>query len=165
MDNIFRNQLLTADPKEHINRAKALLRLNNDSFLLYSALELRLAIERIIHNEYTISDKHTKGAKSKNDPKRKKLVMNIIDPESDYEYEVFYNDSLSKKRIFWGYYKNISTTKVTTIEGKLGNLLHMHLDLNLGIGNDPWYKETRNFLTQTAEYLNERITVHNTRYS
>ena len=54
MDDLFNNRLLTADPKEHIRRAKILLDFNNDSLLLYSALELRLAIEKIMEllNEY-----------------------------------------------------------------------------------------------------------------
>lgn len=158
MKNIFNNNLLTADPKEHINRAKILLNYKNDSLLLYSALELRLAIERIVHNQYTISPDHTKGAKSKNDPKRKKMIMGIIDPDSDNDYTIYYIDPVDKKKVLWGIYKNIPTQKVNTIEGKLGNLLHMHLELNLGRIDDPWYNETRRFLLESADYLAERIT-------
>ena len=158
MFDIFSSKILTADPKEHIRRAKILLSSNNDSLLLYSALELRLAIERIIHNQYTLSLEHTTNAKGKNNPKRKKLIMNKIDPDSDDDYNIYLVDPIDGSKIFWGVYKNIPEKKVKEIDGKLGNLLHMNLGLKLGVANDPWYKEKRNFLTETADYLRERIT-------
>ena len=69
---MFGSQLLTADPREHIRQAKILLSKLDNSLLLYAALELRLAIEIIIHNQLTLSVNHTFKIKSKNDPKRKK---------------------------------------------------------------------------------------------
>lgn len=156
--DIFKSKLLTADPKEHIRRAKILLSTNNNALLLYAALELRLAIERIIHNQYTLSTDQTKGAKSKNDPKRKKLIMNKIDPESDHDYKIYFIDPENGSKIFWGIYKNIPESKVKSIEGKLGNLLHMHTGLKLGVVDDPWYSETRTFLINTSDYFFERIT-------
>lgn len=152
---MFDNKL-TADPKEHIRRAFVLLKQNNNSLLLYAALELRLGIERIMHNQLSLSEDATNNALSNNDPKRKKLIMNKIDPESDGDYKIYLNDGV--ERILFGIYKNIPESKIKTIEGRLGNLLHMKPGLNLGIENDPWYKETRLFLTETANYLLERIT-------
>lgn len=154
---MFENKLLTADPKEHIRRAKILLEQYDDSLLLYSALELRLAIERIAHNQLTLSEDHTMNAKGKSDPKRKKLIMKKIDPESDFDYDIFYIDPKSKQKTYWGEYKNIPEKTVKEIEGKLGNLLHMKLGLKLGIAEDPWYSETRSYLTKTLIYLKERI--------
>lgn len=150
------NNKLTADPKEHIRRAIVLLNQNDNSLLLYAALELRLATERIMHNQLSLSEDATKNALNNNDPKRKKLIMNKIDPESDGDYKIYLNDGV--ERILFGIYKNIPETKIKTIEGRLGNLLHMKVGLNLGIENDPWYKETRLFLSETANYLLERIT-------
>ena len=150
------NNKLTADPKEHIRRANVLLKENDNSLLLYAALELRLATERIMHNQLSLSEDATKNALSNNDPKRKKLIMNKIDPESDGDYKIYLNDGV--ERILFGIYKNIPESKIKTIEGRLGNLLHMKLGLNLGIENDPWYKETRLYLKETANYLLERIT-------
>lgn len=158
MIKLFESTLLTADPKEHVLRAKILLDTQNDSFLLYAALELRLAIERIMHNQYTLSPDQSMDGKRRNDPKRKKLIMNIIDPESDHDYKVYYIDPKDQSKIFWGIYKNIPRQKVKEIDGKVGNLLHMHLGLNLGLAGDSWYMETRDFLNRTADYLKERIT-------
>lgn len=154
----FGNKILTADPKEHIRRAMSLLKTKNDALLLYAALELRLAIERLQHNQLSLSEHASMGNRKGNDPKKKKLIMNYIDPDSDSDYEIYYNDPDSRDRIFWGEYKNISTQSIKSIEGKLGNLLHMKTGLKLGIKNDPWYRETRSFLTETASYLNERTT-------
>lgn len=158
MERIFKSNLLTANPKEHILRAKTLLNLNNDSLLLYSALELRLAVERIIHNQYTLSTEHTRGAKRKNDPKRKKLIMNTIYPNSDIDYNIFFIDPTDGKKICWGVYKNIPEKKAKELEGRLGRFLHMQLGLKLGVPDDPWYYETRKFLNETANYLEERVT-------
>jgi len=155
---MFNSGLLTADPKEHLKRADILLAQNNDSLLLYAALELRLATERIIHNQLTLSEDTSKNEKSGNDPKKKKLIMNQIDKESDNDYDIYFTDQGTKEKIFWGAYKNIPQSKVKTIEGRLGNLLHMNTRLNLGDKNDPWYKQTRSFLTETKDYLIERTT-------
>lgn len=158
MNNPFNTKLLTADPKEHIRRSELLLGFENNSFLLYAALELRLALERIIHNQYTLSEEQKRGSKKKNDPKRKKLIMNMIDPSSDHDYEIYYVDPQTSEEIFWGVYKNISEKWVKEIDGKLGSLLHMKLGLNLGIETDPWYNKTREFLEETTEFLKERTT-------
>lgn len=155
---MFNHKLLTADPREHLLRARILLDQENDSYLLYVALELRLAIERIVHNQLTLSIHHSKKDKKKNDPKRKKLIMGVIDPESDNDYDVYFIDPNDGVKKYWGTYKNIPVKKVKEIEGKLGNLLHMKLGLNLGIASDPWYTDTRQFLHSTCSYLIERIT-------
>lgn len=154
----FSDNILTADPKEHIKRAKLLLDFNNNALLLYAALELRLAAERLQHNQLSLSEHATINNKKGNDPKKKKLIMNNIDPDSDFDSKIYYNDSKSGNRIYWGEYKNISTQKIKNIEGRLGNLLHMKEGLKLGINNDPWYTDTRNFLSDTADYFDERLT-------
>ena len=84
--------------------------------------------------------------------------MNMIDPSSDHDYEIYYVDPQTSEEIFWGVYKNISEKWVKEIDGKLGNLLHMKLGLNLGIETDPWYNKTREFLEETTEFLKERTT-------
>jgi hypothetical protein len=152
---VFNNKL-TADPKEHIRRANTLLNQNDNSVLLYAALELRFATERIMYNQLSLSEDATKNALNNNDPKRKKLIMNKIDPESDADFKIYLWDGT--ERILFGIYKSIPESKIKSIEGRLGNLLHMKLGLNLGIENDPWYRETRSFLTESASYLSERIT-------
>ncbi len=153
---MFNDNLLTADPQEHLRRADILLGKNDDSLLLYAALELRLATERIIHNQLTLSEDTSKNEKSGNDPKKKKLIMSQIDKESDNDYDIYFTDQETKKKIFWGTYKNIPESKVKKIEGRLGNLLHMKTGLNLGDKKDQWYEQTRRFLTETKNYLIER---------
>ena len=154
---MFQSKLLTADPKEHLKRADILLRENDNSLLQYAALEMRLAVERIIHNQLTLSGEHSRNNKKENDPKKKKLIMNQIDPESNHDYDIFLIDPESGGKIYWGEYKNIPESKIKTIEGRLGNLLHMKIGLKLGIENDPWYIKTRKFLEETQMYLAERI--------
>ena len=119
---------------------------------------MRLALERIIHNQLTLSEQHSRKDKKKNDPKRKKLVMGVIDPKSNCDYDIFYTDPNTGHKAFWGTCKNISEKKVKTIEGKLGNLLHMKIGLRLGVAEDQWYTDTREFLDNTCDYLTERIT-------
>lgn len=43
--------------------------------------------------------------------------------------------------------------RVRQIQGKLGDLLHPKVGLRLGISNDPWYTETREFLSASIDYL------------
>ena len=51
-----KNQNLTADPKEHLKRAKKLLKKNQNFLLLYAALELRFALERMVHNQLLFAE-------------------------------------------------------------------------------------------------------------
>ena len=153
---MFRSKLLTADPKEHLRRAELLLRKNNNAFLLYAALELRLATERIQHNQYTMYENHSLKSKRQSDPVRKKLIQEQIDPESDSDYIIYFTEPQTGNRILWGEYKNIPENRVKKIEGRLGNLLHMKLGLKLGVADDLWYHETRSFLESTTDYLKER---------
>ncbi len=74
--------------------------------MLYAALELRLAIERLQHNQLSLSEHATINNKKGNDPKKKKLIMNNIDPDSDFDYKIYYNDPESGSRIYW---ENIRT--------------------------------------------------------
>lgn len=154
--DMFGTKLLTADPQEHLRRAGILLDKNDDALLQYAALELRLCIERILHNQLTLCVLHSKKNKKGIDPKKKKLIMGNLDPASDFDYDIYYTNPEDGSRTFWGTYKNIPEEKVKGIEGRLGNYLHMKRELKLGISDDPWYRETRNFLTETQKYLAER---------
>jgi hypothetical protein len=154
---MFTTKKLTADPKENVNRALVLLKKNNNALLLYAALELRLALERAIHNQLSLSIATTLNNKGGNDPKKKKLIINCIDSESDNDFNIFYRDPITKEKLFWGTYKNIPESKLKYIEGRLGNLLHMKRGISLGVEDDYWYLETRTFLMETASYLKERL--------
>lgn len=84
--------------------------------------------------------------------------MNQIDRESDWDYDIYFIEPGTTEKSFWGTYKNIPESRVKSIEGRLGNLLHMATGIKLGVREDPWYIETRAFLTETTSYLAERIT-------
>ncbi|MBL8025259.1 MAG: hypothetical protein JNL74_02550 [Fibrobacteres bacterium] len=53
----------------------------------------------------------------------------------------------------WGEYKPMDKAKVKEMQGRLGDLLHPKVGLALGVFNDPWYIETRQFLEKSVKYL------------
>ena len=53
----------------------------------------------------------------------------------------------------WGHYKAMDEKRVSEIKGRLGDLLHPKPGLHLGIADDPWYVETRTFLSEALDYL------------
>jgi len=148
---------LTADPKVHLQRAKKLLMRKNNSLILYSALEIRFAAERIIDHQLSLSDKASKKVLKKYDPVKKKNRMTSIDPNSDRSQRIYFIDKETGEKIYWGTYNNVEKKKIAEIRNKLGDLLHPTVGLNLGIANDPWYKETKQFLNDSIDYLNSRI--------
>lgn len=96
--------------------------------------------------------------KDGNDPKRKKLIMNILDSESDNDYNIYYIIPETNEKVFWGIYKNILISKVKSIDGKIGDLLHMKTNVNFGDSTDDWYLQTKVLLRETINYLSERVT-------
>lgn len=60
-------RLLTASPKEHLRRASLLLKKDN-SHLLYAALELRFALERMVQHELILAEKATERSIQEADP-------------------------------------------------------------------------------------------------
>jgi len=153
---VFNNmQNLTADPKEHLKRAKLLLKKNQNSHLLYSALELRFALERIVHNQLIFSEEVSKRMLDEYDPTKKRKNMSRIDKDSDYAHKIYLIEKDTGKRFEWGEYRPIDKNKVKEVQGRLGDLLHPKNGLNLGISDDIWYIETRKFLEETHDYLSE----------
>jgi len=144
---------LTADPKEHIKRAKKLLAKNNNSVLLYAALELRFAIERLVKTELSFADKVSNSTWRKNDPAPQAKALRALDQRADFSHEIFFVSKHTKEKISMGIYKPLPIDKINKIEGRLGDLLHAKIGLSLGKSNDPWYVETRAFLQESADYL------------
>ena len=89
-----------------------------------------------------------------------KKLANVrrIAPESAFPHEIYIVDKVTGERFRWGAYKPLQSTRVARINGRLGDLLHAKVGLNLGIRDDPWYVNTRRFLEETADYLMERNT-------
>ena len=147
---------LTASPKEHINRARKLLRGQN-SQLLYAALELRFALERMAQFELLMSAEASERVLDDPDPVKKVKVLQRINQEAAYEQKIFILDKVTGNRIEWGRYKPLDEARTANIKGRLGDLLHPKDGLSLGIWTDPWYTQTRIFLTGSLDYLSSVI--------
>jgi len=147
---------LTADPKEHLRRAKKLLRENN-SRILYAALEIRFAIERITQRDLIFSEKATERSLKEHNPVKKIKSLRRLDPNTEFPHKIIYDDEKEGIQFDWGKYKPLDIKKVKQIEGRLGNLLHPKDGIRLGVYNDPWYQETREFLLDSIEYLSQVI--------
>jgi hypothetical protein len=81
---------LTADSRVHLKRAKRLLRKNNNSLLLYAALEIRFAAERLIDSQTLCVPELSKRTLKKNDRIKKRVSISQAIPESDFELDIFY---------------------------------------------------------------------------
>jgi hypothetical protein len=152
---------LTADPKEHIKRAEALLNKNDNSLILYAALELRFAAERMVDSQLQFADEVSKNTLKKYDPVKKKKAMTRIDADSDFEQEIYFTSKETGEIIKWRMYKPLELNKIKKIRDKLGDLLHPKVGLNLGISDDPWYVDTKQFLKTTLKYLKDNLKDNN----
>lgn len=147
-----RHENLSADPKEHLRRAKKLLRGHN-SHILYAALEIRFAVERIAQRELIFSQNVTTRSLKEYQPIKKVKSLRRLDPNTEFSHKFLYVDETSGTQFYWGEYKPLDIDIVRELEGRLGNLLHSKDGIKLGIRDDPWYIETRKFLHESIEYL------------
>ena len=155
---LFNNkENLTASPKEHLKRARKLLKGAKNNLLLYAALEIRFALERIVHNELVLSDKATNKALDMYDPSKKRKIMSILDDNVNYRHKIFFINKKTNEKEYRGVYKPLPQEKVNNIKGRLGDLLHAREGLSLGVSNDNWYVQTRNFLFESLEYLTKYL--------
>ena len=160
-----RQDNLTANPKEHLRRAENLLNKNRNSLLLYAALEIRLAAERIIENQLMFSEKVSMNAIKKSDPVKHTQIMEKIDPDSLKEHEIRFTIKETGETIHWGNYKPVELARIKEIKNRLGDLLHAKKGIRFGIAADPWYKETREWLRESLIYLKERVKDNNYYFS
>lgn len=155
---LFNNkENLTANPKEHIKRAKRLLKRAKNNLLLYAALELRFALERSVHNELVYSEKPSNTVLDMYDPSKKRKVMSSIDNNVNYPHKIYFINKKTKEKVYWGTYKPLPQEKVNYIKGRLGDLLHAKEGLLLGVSNDNWYVQTRNFLYESLDFLEKHF--------
>lgn len=152
---VFNNaRNLTASPGEHLKRARRFLRRGFNSELLYAALELRFALERMAHWELIMSNMASNRMLKEYDPVKKVSNLRQLNGDSAFPHEIYLVNKDTGVKIKWGMYKPLDKKTVEDIKGRLGNLLHPKDGLNLGISDDLWYKNTRKFLNTTADYLN-----------
>ena len=87
------------------------------------------------------------------DPVKKTKSLRRLAPEAAYPQQILLVNKATGERIPWGRYKPIDLGRANEIKGRLGDLLHPKRGLNLGLPNDPWYEQTRQFLRETYGYL------------
>jgi len=144
---------LTADPAEHLKRAKKILKRARLSDLLYAGVELRFALERMAQRDLLLTKMASERVLKEYDPSKKVANLYRIAPEAAYAHDIFLLNKKTGERFKWGEYKPLDRERVAYIQGRLGDLLHPKDGLRLGIPEDPWYKETTRFLNETLDYL------------
>ena len=145
---------LTAAPLEHIMRARTILNAGRLSQLLYAALELRFALERITQMELIFAESATNRMLDEYRPVKKLAHLRTLAPESAFPHDVEIRHAVTGEWSKIGEYRPLDEAKVATINGRLGDLLHAKDTLMLGIpGREPWYRETYVFLCETADFL------------
>lgn len=151
---VFNNRpTLTANPAEHLRRAKKYLKRGRLSELLYAAVELRFALERMAQRDLLLTELASERILKEYDPSKKLANLYRIAPEAAYAHDIFLLNRNTGERIKWAEYKPLDRVRVAEIKGRLGDLLHPKDGLKLGIPDDPWYKDTTRFLNETAQYL------------
>ena len=151
---VFNNRPnLTADTAEHLKRARKLLRKRKNSLLLYAALELRFALERMTHAEVAWTSKISRRVVDDPDPIKRLKAQRRADPAAAHPHRIYLINRQTGERIDWGEHKPLDMDRIRTIQGRLGDLLHPKQGLMLGIHDDPWYVDTRAFLSETHQYL------------
>lgn len=152
-----RQENLTADPQEHLKRARKLLKSQN-SQLLYAALEVRFALERMAQRELLFAEKATRTSLQEPDPMKKLKALRRLDPNAAYRHRFLLVMGSTGERYDMGEYRPLDLDRVGQIHGRLGDLLHPKVGLSLGISADPWYLQTRAFLAESIDYLAQVLT-------
>ncbi len=151
---VFSNRpTLTANPAEHIKRARAILRRGRLSELLYAAVELRFALERMAQKDLIFADRASNRMLKEYDPAKKVTNLHRLSPDAAFAHEVYFVNKATGKRHKCADYKPLDNSRVDEIKGRLGDLLHPKEGLRLGIPDDPWHIETKRFLNESLNYL------------
>lgn len=161
---VFNNRpTLTANPTEHIERARRILKRGRLSELLYAAIELRFALERMVQKDLVLARMASNRMLDEYNPTKKLSHLQRLDPNSAYGHDIYMVNKITGERFKWGSYKPLDKARVSTIQGRLGDLLHPKDGLSLGIPDDPWYVNTKQFLAESLDYL-ESVYKNNTSY-
>lgn len=151
---VFNNRpTLSANPAEHIKRARKLLRRGRLSELLYVALELRFALERMAHKDLIFAEMASNRILDESNPVKKLANLHRIAPDAAFAHKIFFVNRATGERLRWGEYKPLDKAQVARIQGRLGDLLHPKDGLALGMPDDKWYVETKRFLGEALDYL------------
>ncbi len=147
---------LTGSPREHIKRARRILERGDLSELLYSALELRFALERITQLELMFSASASNRMLDEYSASKKVANLRQLAPDSAFPHDVEVRHEVTGEWSKIGEYRPLDQRRTNEINGRLGSLLHAQDGLMLGIPDrEPWYRDTYVFLCETADFLSE----------
>ena len=96
---------LTADPREHLRRARRLLKRGLNSELLYAAVEIRFALERMVTHELALCESATTKMYKEYDPKKKIKNIRRLAPGSATDHDIYFINRQTGERLPWGNYK------------------------------------------------------------
>lgn len=125
----------------------------DNAHLLYAALELRFALERMIASELLFASKATERSLKEYDPVKKLRALHRLNDATRHYHKIVIVNRRTGERFEWGQYKPLDPDRVASIHGRLGDLLDPKVGLSLGVRNDTWYIETRQFLRKSCDYL------------
>lgn len=151
---------LTANPKIHLERAKSMLEREDNSLLLYVAVEIRFALERMLQQQLKFTENVSLRMLDEYDPVKKKKNISRLEPNSEFAFKIFIVNKETNERTLWDEYIPFDLKEIKKIQGKLGDILHPKDSLKLGISDDPWYIETKRFLQYSHDYLYEKLDKH-----
>lgn len=146
---------LTASPREHVQRARKILERGRLSELLYAALELRFALERITQLELIFADDASNNMLKDYTASKKVLNLRQLAPASAFPHDIEMRHAVTGEWSKIAEYRPIDYQRVAWIYGRLGDLLHAKDDLMLGMPDTPWYRDTYEFLLETCDFLSE----------
>jgi hypothetical protein len=147
--------MLTADPAEHLKRARKILRRGRLSEILYAAIEVRFALERIAQRELIFAEAASNRMLQEHDPVKKVTNLQRLAPDAAFTHEIWFVNKETGQRIKWAEYKPLDKARISGIQGRLGDLLHPKEGLLLGLPNDLWYRNTKAFLEDSLAYLSK----------
>lgn len=159
---VFNNRpTLTANPAEHLKRARRILKRGKLSELLYAAVEIRFALERIVQRDMLFADKASNRMREEYDPIKQISNLRKLYPDSEFQHEVYIINRATGERTKWEETRPIRKSRAKEIKGRLGDILHPKWGIPLGMPDDPWYTETKTFLAESIAYLDELANTQN----
>jgi hypothetical protein len=99
---VFNNQEnLTADPNVHLKRARKLLKGQN-SQILYAAIEVRFALERMTYRELSMTEKVSNNERKEYSPVKHIKSLRRADDNTQYPHKIFLINKSTGEHIEWG---------------------------------------------------------------
>ena len=138
-----------------------MLKKRDNSLILYIAVELRFAIERMVFTQILFADGASNRMIDEKDPIKKRKNISRLDGNADYSHDIIFTNQETKETMIWDKYTPIDASKLEQMKGMLGDILHAKEGLSLGIPDDPYYLKTNKFLKDSLDYLESILKTYN----